>query len=105
MNYIWTVTEEAECGITGTNTKGKATRYYELKYLLVYSGKEKNEYAKEGVGRVIHKNYKRYIDNIIYTSQTILSSLLLPYMIPILISQEWTGKTLRGIRKRIRFMS
>lgn len=59
------------CSIQETKKKGKGSQLID-NYIFIYSGKNRNERAKSGVGIIIHKRFKEAINNIEYVSDRIL---------------------------------
>ena len=63
------------CAISETKRKGKGSVKCE-DYILIYSGKPKQERAKSGVGILLHEKYEQCIENIEYVSDRILQASL-----------------------------
>ncbi|XP_056645027.1 craniofacial development protein 2-like [Diorhabda sublineata] len=59
------------CALSETKKKGKGNSKYG-NYILIYSGKNKNERATSGVGLLLHESYENQISNIIYVNDRIL---------------------------------
>lgn len=53
------------CAISETKLKGRRTTTYN-NYILIYSGKGKDERTKSGVGIFIQEKYEQHITNIAY---------------------------------------
>ena len=63
------------CAISKVKNKGNETTKYN-NYILIYSGKERNERAKSGVGLLIHKKYEQHITNIAYINDRLIHATL-----------------------------
>jgi len=64
------------CAISETKKKGKGSQQMGL-YIMIYSGKPKNERASAGVGLLLHQKFLPNIDKISYTNERILQTTLL----------------------------
>lgn len=60
------------CALQETKKKGKGQRQYG-EYLVIYSGVDKHERAKEGVALAVHKRYQNNIRECAYISSRIIS--------------------------------
>ncbi|XP_056629873.1 uncharacterized protein LOC130440638 [Diorhabda sublineata] len=58
------------CAIQETKIKGKVHRNYNM-YTLIYSGVNKEERARSGVGILLHKKCKEHIESRQYVSERI----------------------------------
>ena len=63
------------CSLSETKKKGKGNTKLN-DYILIYSGKDKNERATSGVGILIHEHLERNIRDITYISDRILQTTL-----------------------------
>ncbi|XP_055385805.1 craniofacial development protein 2-like [Condylostylus longicornis] len=59
------------CAISETKKKGKGSGSYG-DYILLYSGKDKNDRAKSGVGILIHKKFENSISDVKYVNDRLL---------------------------------
>lgn len=60
------------CGLSETKKKGKGTTAFG-RYILIYSGKGKQDRAHSGVGILIHEKFTQCIENIEYVDDRILN--------------------------------
>lgn len=63
------------CALSETKRKGQGTSKYG-EYILVHSGKAKQERAQAGVGLLLHEKYQNNIEDIKYVNERILKTTL-----------------------------
>lgn len=63
------------CALSETKKKGKGTHTYE-NYILIYSGRNKEDRGQSGVGLLIHKKFETHITDIKYISDRLLRTTL-----------------------------